>query len=402
MHDYQPLRIAAVRPETAQAIAVTLEIPAALTDTFRFRPGQHLPVRAAIDGAEQRRTYSICCGPGEGGLRIAIKRVPGGLFSNWANEMLKAGDTLDAMPPAGRFILPGGGGEPRHLVAFAAGAGITPILAMVKHALNAEPRTSFTLVYGNRSPDTILFARELEDLKDRHLGRFTLLNTLSHSGESGGPLLEGRITADKVKELAGSLFKPSEIAHAFLCGPGSMIKEARAALLAIGMPAGKVHFELFGVRPSGSDTRAPARAPSPRASPTSPHAPSARGEGRGEGQRHTPTSTQVPAPHPNPLPASGERELPATEVIAILDGVRHRFTVPPGTKVVDAALAAGVRVPYSCKGGMCCTCRARLVEGEAEMAINYSLEPWEIERGFILTCQAVPKSQRLVVDYDQM
>jgi ring-1,2-phenylacetyl-CoA epoxidase subunit PaaE len=376
MHDYQPLRIAAVRPETAEAMAVTLEVPAALADTFRFRPGQHLPVRATIDGTEQRRTYSICCGPGEGGLRIAIKRVRGGLFSNWANDRLRVGDTLDAMPPAGRFVLPDGGGQPRHLVALAAGAGITPILAMVKHALNAEPQTSFTLVYGNRSPDTILFAQELEDLKDRHLGRFTLLNTLSHSGESGGPLLEGRITADKVKALAGSLFKPSEVAHVFLCGPGTMIKEARNALLALGMPAGKVHFELFGVRPSGSDTRTP-----------------------------TPGATRSDSGTP-PTPAvdmvSDPEGLTPPEVIAILDGIRHRFTVPPGTKVVDAALAAGVRVPYSCKGGMCCTCRARLVEGEAEMATNYSLEPWEIERGFILTCQAVPKSQRLVVDYDQM
>jgi ring-1,2-phenylacetyl-CoA epoxidase subunit PaaE len=321
MHDYLPLMIAAVRPETAQAIAVTLEVPAALTDTFRFRPGQHLPVRATIGGAEQRRTYSICCGPGEGGLRIAIKRVTGGLFSNWAGDTLKAGDTLDVMPPAGRFVLPDGGGAPRHLVALAAGAGITPILAMVKHALNAEPQTSFTLVYGNRSPDTILFAKELEDLKDRHLGRFTLLNMLSHSGESGGPLFEGRITGDKVKALAGSLFKPSEVAHVFLCGPGSMIKEARAALLALGMPAGKVHFELFGVRPSGSDTRAPAGAPSPRASLTSPDAPSAREEGRGEGQRHTPTSNGVRplasdlsaslkrgGEGSDPIPASGERE----------------------------------------------------------------------------------------------
>jgi ring-1,2-phenylacetyl-CoA epoxidase subunit PaaE len=268
MHDFQPLRIAAVRRETAEAIAVTLEIPSALVAAFRFRPGQHLPVRATIDGAEQRRTYSICCGPGEEGLRIAIKRVPGGLFSNWANDTLKAGDTLDVMPPAGRFVLPDGEGEARHVVAFAAGAGITPILAMVEHALAREPHTSFTLVYGNRSPETILFARELEDLKDRHLDRFTLLHTLSHSEESGAPLLEGRITAEKVKALAGSLFKPAHVAHVFLCGPGSMIKEARDALLALGMPAGKVHFELFA--PAGGS-------PSPRL----------RGEGRGERQVHT-------------------------------------------------------------------------------------------------------------------
>src|SRR5262245_8151501 len=385
MRDYQPLRIAAVRRETAEAISVTLEVPAALAGAFRFRPGQHLPVRATIDGAEQRRTYSICCGPGEAGLRIAIKRVAGGLFSNWANDTLKAGDTLDAIPPAGRFVLPNGTGEPRRLLAFAAGAGITPILAMLKHALAEEAQTGFTLVYGNRSPETILFREELEDLKDRHLGRFTLLHTLSHNEESGAPLLEGRITADKVKALAAGLFRPAEVAHAFLCGPGTMIRETRKALMEAGFARDRVHHEFFA--PGGG------RSPSPRL----------RGGGRGGGQQRTPTSASGAAPHPSPLPAEERGEgIPLTEVIAILDGVRHRFTVPPGGHVVDAALVAGVRVPYSCKGGMCCTCRARLVEGKAEMTTNYSLEPWEIERGFILTCQAVPKSERLVVDYDQM
>ncbi len=378
MHDYQPLRIAAVGRETADAVEVSLDVPPALAAAFRFAPGQHLPLRATIDGAEQRRTYSICCGPGEVGLRIAIKRVAGGLFSNWANDILQAGDTLEAMPPAGRFMLPDGAGEARHVLAFAAGVGITPILAMVKHALAREPATHFTLVYGNRRPETILFAGELEDLKDRHLDRFTLLHTLSHSEEGGGPLLEGRITGDKVRALAGRLFEPAAVAHVFLCGPGAMIKDVRAALLGLGMPAGKVHFELF----------APA-SPSPRL--------------RGEGQQPASTLVSVAAPHPSPLPAEERGEGSAgAEVVAILDGIRHRFTVPPGAKVVDAALAAGVRVPYSCKGGMCCTCRARLVEGEARMAINYSLEPWEIERGFILTCQAVPTSERLVLDYDQM
>ena len=255
MHDYQPLRIAAVRRETVDAIAVTVEVPTALAAAFRFRPGQHLPVRATIDGIEQRRTYSICCGSGEPDLRIAVKRVRGGLFSNWANDTLKAGDTLDAMPPAGRFVLPDGRGAARHLVAFAAGAGITPILAMVKHALAWEPQSSFTLLYGNRSPETILFREELEDLKDRHLGRFTLLNALSHSEESGAPLLEGRITADKVRALATSLFKPSEVAHVFLCGPGSMIRDTRAALLDAGFPRERVHHEFFA--PAGAS-------PSPR------------------------------------------------------------------------------------------------------------------------------------------
>jgi len=279
------------------------------------------------------------------------------------------------MPPAGRFVLPACDGEPRHLVAFAAGAGITPILAMVKHALTREPQTSFTLVYGNRNPQTILFREELEDLKDRHLGRFTLQHTLSHNEESGAPLFEGRITAGKVKALAATFIRPAEVAHVFLCGPGTMIKQARKALLESGFAREQVHHEFFA--PAGGTA-------SPRLRATG----------------------SDPSPPPFQSSREGEREgsdpVAGTEAVAILDGIRHRFTVPPGGQVVDAALAAGIRVPYSCKGGMCCTCRARLIEGKAEMTTNYSLEPWEIERGFILTCQAVPKSERLVVDYDQM
>jgi ring-1,2-phenylacetyl-CoA epoxidase subunit PaaE len=373
MRDYQPLRIDEVGRETADAVSITLHIPQELREAFRFKPGQHLPVRTAIDGEEQRRTYSICCAPDEGNLRIAIKRVAEGRFSNWANDTLAAGGTLDAMPPAGRFVLPDSDGGPRHVVAIAAGAGITPIMAMLEHALATEPATAFTLVYGNRSPDSIMFRQRLEDLKDRYLLRFTLLNVLSRNEESSAPLFEGRITGDKVKAFAATLFRPTEVAHVFLCGPGSMIKEARNTLIELGVPRERVHHEFFA--PGGGAYRKPTGSdPSPLLSPQN-------------------------------LTASREGSDPAregTEAIAVLDGIRHRFRVPPGGHVVDAALAAGIRVPYSCKGGMCCTCRAKLVEGQAEMTTNYSLEPWEIERGFILTCQAVPKSQRLVVDYDQM
>jgi ring-1,2-phenylacetyl-CoA epoxidase subunit PaaE len=362
MREFEQLEIAEVRRETPEAISVVFAVPEALRQAFRFKPGQHLTLRATLGGEELRRTYSICSGPGEPHPRIAIKRIADGRFSNWANDTLGAGDRIDVMPPLGRFVLPESDGRARHIVAFAAGAGITPIIAMIKHALEREPATSFTLVYGNRTPQSILFRQELEDLKDRHLGRFILLNVLSHNEESSAPLFEGRITADKVAALASSLFEPAEVAHFFLCGPGSLIKDTRNALLALGVPRERVHHEFFA--PGGGAYRGKS-SPSPRL--------------RGEG-------------------VSGA----GTEAVAILDGIRHRFTVPPGGQVVDAALAAGIRVPYSCKGGMCCTCRARLVEGEAEMTTNYSLEPWEIERGFILTCQAVPKSDRLVVDYDQM
>jgi ring-1,2-phenylacetyl-CoA epoxidase subunit PaaE len=382
MRDFVPLEVAEVRRETPEAISVAFAIPEHLGEAFRFKPGQHLTLRVTLGGEELRRTYSICSGPGESNLRIAIKRIADGRVSNWANDTLKAGDSIEVMPPLGRFVLPESDGGARHIVAFAAGAGITPIIAMIKQALANEPATSFTLVYGNRMPQSILFRQELEDLKDRHLGRFTLLNVLSRNEESSAPLFEGRITGEKVKALAESLFKPDEVAHFFLCGPGSLIKDARNALLALGVPRERVHHEFFA--PGGGAYRTPSL------------------RSRGEGQQQT--SAPAVAPHPSPLPAEkrGEGMGEGTEAIAVLDGVRYRFTVPPGGHVVDAALAAGIRVPYSCKGGMCCTCRARLVEGEAEMTVNYSLEPWEIERGFILTCQAVPKSERLVVDYDQM
>jgi ring-1,2-phenylacetyl-CoA epoxidase subunit PaaE len=362
LRDFHAVTIAEVKRETPDAVSVAFTVPEALRDAFRFQAGQHLTLRTLLDNEEVRRNYSICSGPGDA-LRIAIKRVEGGHFSVWANAALVSGTVVDVMPPQGRFVLPESDGSPRHVVAIAAGAGITPILAMVKQALLHEPATSFTLVYGNRTPDSILFREELEDLKDRYLGRFTLLHVLSRNDESSTPLFEGRITGDKIKALSDKLFRPENVAHVFLCGPGSMIKETRNALFALGFAREKVHHEFFA--PGGGAFR----------------------------------KVTVTANAAIPL---AQAKVEGTEAVAILDGIRHQFTVPPGAHVVDAALAAGVRVPYACKGGMCCTCRARLVEGKAEMTTNYSLEPWEIERGFILTCQAVPKSDRLVVDYDQM
>jgi ring-1,2-phenylacetyl-CoA epoxidase subunit PaaE len=369
MRDFLPITIITVNRETDEAISVTLAIPDEARAAFQFKPGQNLIVRRMFDGEELRRNYSICSGPGDPHLRVAIKRIADGRFSVWANETLKAGDTLDVMPPQGHFVMPAGDGTPRHLVALAAGAGITPIIAMIKQALAHEPETTFTLVYGNRSPETIIFREELEDLKDRYLGRFNLLHVLSRNEESSAPLFEGRISAEKVKALSAKLFRPEETAHAFLCGPGSMIKDARQALLDIGFAREQVHHEFFA--PGGGAFRKPADA-----SATPPTPP------RKEEQDAT--------------------AIEGTQVVAILDGIRHRFVVPPGGSVVDAALAAGIRVPYACKGGMCCTCRAKLVEGEAVMKVNYSLEAWEMERGFILTCQAAPKSDRIVLDYDQM
>ena len=361
-HEFHDLRVKDVRRETPNAISVSLEVPDALRAIFSWKPGQHLTLRSTLDGTEQRRTYSICSGPDDETLHIAIKRVPGGRFSTWANETFAAGQLLEVMPPAGRFILPAGDGLPRHILAIAAGAGITPIIAMVQHALQRDPETSVTLAYGNRTPPSIMFRERLEDLKDRHVGRFTLLNVLSRNTESDAPLLQGRIGGDKVKALVGNLLRPDAIAHVFLCGPGTLIKEARNALLELGVPRDRIHHEFFAAA--------------------------------GGAYRQVPSASTADA-------GAASSKI-GTEVIAIIDGLRHEFTVPPGGHVVDAALTAGVRVPYSCKGGMCCTCRARVIEGAASMTTNYSLEPWEIANGFILTCQAVPERGKLVLDYDQM
>ena len=364
-HDFHNLLVKEIRRETPDAISISLEVPDALRDLFAWKPGQHLALRSTFDGEEQRRTYSICSRPDDAALQIAIKRVAGGRFSTWANQTLAAGQLLEVMPPAGRFILPASDGKPRHVLAIAAGAGITPIIAMVQHALACEPETTVTLIYGNRTLRCIMFRERLEDLKDRHVGRFTLLNVLSRNTESDAPLLEGRIDGGKVKALARTLLRLDAVDHAFLCGPGTMIKEARNALLELGMPRDEIHHEFFA---AGGGAYRQASAPPPDI--------------------------------PSDAAAAGSQA--GTEVVAIVDGIRHEFTVPPGKHVVDAALAAGIRVPYSCKGGMCCTCRARVIEGAATMTTNYSLEPWEIEKGFILTCQAVPQNGRLILDYDQM
>jgi ring-1,2-phenylacetyl-CoA epoxidase subunit PaaE len=364
MLGFHQLVIAAVKHETPAAISVTFAVPGSVSRAFRFEPGQHLTVRAMLDGEEVRRTYSICSGPDEANLSIAVKRVVGGRFSNWANETWQVGDTLEVMAPSGRFVLRTGEEPPRQVLLFAAGVGITPIIAMARHALARTADTQVTLVYGNQRVDMILFRQELEDLKDRYVERFFLIHVLSRSDDLEAPICQGRIDGDKVKGLCDKLIRLDDRMHAFVCGPGSMIKNTRNALFALGLPPARVHHEFFAT--AGRPYRVPTLA-----------------------------AASV-APVDAGCTESG------SEVVAVLDGMRHRFVVPNGGHVVDAALAAGVRVPYSCKGGMCCTCRAKLIEGVADMTINYSLEPWEIEKGFILTCQAVPRSERLVVDYDQM
>jgi ring-1,2-phenylacetyl-CoA epoxidase subunit PaaE len=364
MHDFTPLVVRSVHRETDDCLVVTLDLPEGRRADFLYKPGQHLTICAAPDGSEIRRTYSICSRPEDAGLAVAIKRIPGGQFSEWAHAALTAGMTLDVLPPSGRFVLPEARGARGHVAAFAAGAGITPVIAMAEHALARPDGRRFTLIYGNRDSDSIIFRERLEDLKDKHLERFTLVHVMSRSEASDTPMLDGRIDGDKVAAFARHIFRLEDVDDYFVCGPGSMIKEVRQSLMALGVPREHIHHEFFA--PAGG--------------------------------------AAVPREMGAPVQVTSEAAGAEIEGLAIIDGVRRRFPWRPGEALLDAALRAGLRVPYSCKGGMCSTCRAKVTEGDVAMRLNYSLEPWETEQGFVLTCQTVakPGCARVVIDYDQM
>lgn len=353
---FHDLKVAAIARETPEAVAVAFEIPDALRETFAFRPGQYLTLATDIDGKEARRSYSICSAPGEPTLRVGVKRVADGRFSSFVNERLSVGDTIRVMPPEGRFTSLAG--ERHDYVLIAAGSGITPMLSIAKTVLGHEPDSTITLIYGNRSTDTIMFREELEDLKDRHMRRFSVVHLLSREAQDV-ELFNGRIDGVRITELANrGLIDVAAADGIFLCGPGEMIDEVSTALKALGVEEDRIRFERF--TPSGD-------APAPRAR-------SARAQEAAEA---------------------------GVEIEVVLDGVRRAFPMAEAdATVLDAAHRAGLEIPYSCAGGMCCTCRCRVAEGEAEMAVNYSLQPWEIEAGFTLACQTRPTSKRLVLDFD--
>lgn len=345
---FHDLTVSNVRPEGDSAVALTFDIPGAAAETFRFVPGQYLTLRADVEGADLRRSYSIAEGAA-GRLCVGVREVPGGVFSTFA-QSVKAGDVLRVMAPEGRFVWRG----EKRVVLIAAGSGITPMLSIASAVLEAEGEVA--LIYGNRSTGTIMFRSALEDLKDRYVERFTLMHVLSREPQDVA-LLNGRVTGEKVVALARA--GAVDLAGAegvFLCGPGAMIEDVSTALDGI-VDRDKIHFERF--------------------------------------------YTEGEAPRPA---RSAEAEAAAAQGVAVevvLDGVRRGFSVgSEDDNVVDAAARAGLELPFSCKGGMCCTCRCKVVEGSAEMAVNYSLEPWETEAGFTLACQARPTSDRLVLDFD--
>jgi ring-1,2-phenylacetyl-CoA epoxidase subunit PaaE len=346
---FQRLTVANLRHTTADSVVVTFAAPPAF---LSFVPGQYLTLRATIDGQDVRRCYSICSGPDAATLRVGIKHLPGGLFSTWANTVLRVGDTVRVLPPEGRFGVATDPAASRIFAAFAAGSGITPVLSIMTAVLAREPGSRFFLFFGNRATRDIMFREELEDLKDRYLSRLSVFHVLSRERQELD-ILNGHLDAEKIPALTRLMPAPD---HVFVCGPHGMIEGLEPALLASGVPSERIHVERF--TPSTDAPRPPVEVP-------------------------------VGAP-------------PAATATLILDGARVEVPMAAGETIVDAALRAGRDPPYSCRAGMCCTCRARLIEGRVEMATNYSLEKWETEAGYVLTCQARPLTGRVTVDYDQV
>jgi ring-1,2-phenylacetyl-CoA epoxidase subunit PaaE len=357
---FHALAVAEVTPLTEDAVAVTFAVPTELREAYRFRPGQHLTVRRVEDGEDVRRSYSICSTPDllerTGLLRIGVKLIPGGAFSGYATSSLRVGDTVEVLPPLGHFTTALDPARTRHYAAVVAGSGITPVLSLVAAALETEPGSRFTVLYGNRYARSVMFAEELADLKDRYPTRLHLVHVLSREPQDA-ELLSGRLDAARLARLLDTLVDPAAVDEWFLCGPYGLVVDARTVLSERGVPEAAVHTELFHVE-------------------------------------------DTPVPTRTRRDADGPAGADQSEVTIVLDGRASTFTMDRDGRVLDAALRVRAELPYACKGGVCSTCRAKVVEGEVEMARNYALEPDETAAGYVLTCQSSPVTPRLVVDYD--
>ncbi len=353
---FHPLTIKEVKRETPDCVSVQFEIPDELKERFAFQHGQSLTMRTNINGEEVRRTYSLCSSPLDKQWRIAIKKVDGGLFSSFANEKLQKGEVIEVMEPVGKFYTKLDPSNKKNYLAFAAGSGITPVLSIIKTTLRTEPGSSFTLVYGNRSRGSIIFFEELEALKNQFMERFTLINILSRE-RTESPINYGRIDTSKLDELS-KLIDYSNTDEVFICGPEEMIFGAKDFLVKQGIKEKNIHFELF--------------------------------------TSSTPVKSKIK--NQKSKIDSG----PASKISVKLDGRNFDFELPfdSETPILDAALAQGADLPYACKGGMCCTCKAKLTAGEVMMDVHWGLEEEEIEQGYILTCQAHPKTEYVAVDFD--
>ncbi|MES2956213.1 MAG: 2Fe-2S iron-sulfur cluster-binding protein [Pseudomonadota bacterium] len=367
---FHPLIVRRVTPEAAGAVAVSFAIPPELQDLYRFTPGQFLTLKATIGAGPVRRSYSICSSTQQlasrGEIEVGIKPVEGGVFSNWATQ-LQPGDTLDVMPPEGRFT-------PRitgavHRVGWAAGSGITPLLSIIASTLAGETDSTFTLVYCNQRSSSILFNEALQDLKDRYPARLNLIHLLSRQAQEVA-LFNGRLDAAKVSQLLASLVPAASIAETFICGPEAMIEGCEQALRDAGVPQERIHSERFTA----------AGQPENAINSGAVHAYQQRAGG---------LKDLEPGNTPGAIRLSVQ-----------LDGKSHELRMHPDERVLDVALAAGLDLPYSCKGGVCCTCRAKVVAGQVHMEKNFTLEDWEVKKGFVLSCQARPLTEHISISYD--
>ena len=356
MNGFQELQVADVRRETAGCVSVAFSIPDALKESFAFQAGQYLTLEADIDGEAVRRSYSLCSAPSDNEWRVAIKEVENGKFSTWANQHLHAGATIRCMAPAGRFTLELAPSS-RNFIGFAAGSGITPIISQIKEVLRGEPDSTFTLFYVNRDTPSIIFRETLQELKDEYLDRFRLFHVLTREPQDI-ELFNGRLDEERCAQILSSDWvNVDSLSAAYLCGPEAMIWACKAALESAGMPSDNIKFELFTTSASSQEV---------------------------------------------PKSALNESKSDVKSLSIVMDGMTTVVSVPEGKTVLDAALDAGLDAPYSCMGGVCCTCRAKMVSGEAEMEVNYALEPDEVSAGFVLTCQTKLKGAGpFEVDYDQ-
>ncbi len=356
--EFHELVVAEVRRETDEATSVAFEVPEELADSYKFVQGQYLTLRSMVDGEDLRRPYSVCVSPEKGELRVCVKKMSLGRFSSFVNDTLKAGDRLAVLPPMGRFHAPLEADKSKTYVLFAGGSGITPVISNIETILECEPLAVVTLFYGNRTAGDIIFRERLSDLKDLYLGRLRVFHVLSDEVPDV-PLFGGMMTEDKVRDLVTSLTDPLEVDWFFICGPGPMMDGAKAALEGLGVEESRVKIESFGNRPVAEQKQQVAEA------------------------------------------APVDNEASSADVDIIYQGLRKKIRVPfQGAPILDRAHDAKIDVPYACKGGVCCTCKAKLVEGQVNMDIVYGLEPDEIEAGYILTCQAHPITAKVVVDYD--
>ena len=360
---FHDLSVRRIEPDTPEAVVVTFAVPPELRDAFGFTQGQYLTLRKTINGQDLRRSYSICAGVDDGELRVGVRKVKDGVFSNWIHEQLKPGDLISVMAPQGRFFVPLDPQAQRHHLGIAGGSGITPILSILKTVMVREPLSRFTLIYGNRALRSTMFKEELEDLKNRWMQRVVLHHVFSDE-PTDSPLNMGVMNRDKLGEFLRTVVPARSIDHAYICGPFQMNDEAEAALQAAGVPEERIHIERFGV----------AQAPGASA-----------GKGAGAVMHQA---------------QPGDAE--TSRVVIVRDGLQREIVFSKDQpSILDAASAAGLEVPFSCTSGVCGTCRCKVIEGQVRMERNFALDKKEVEAGFVLSCQAHPLTERVVLSFDE-